>query len=65
MNYSNECCQIMKIDCDPTDSDGHRASESISDTNHLLNWNGDVDDANVTVQTHSILSELRLHEHLH
>jgi len=57
--------RIKKIDCHPTDSDQHGASESISDLHHWLNWNGDLDNPNVTVKTRSIVPGLRLSDNLH
>jgi len=38
--------QIRRIDCHPVESDEDSASETISDTEDWLNWNGDLDNPN-------------------
>jgi len=38
--------RIRRINCHPVESDKDSASESISDTNDWLNWNGDLDNPN-------------------
>jgi hypothetical protein len=38
--------QIKQIDCHPAESDEDNSPDSISDTEHWLNWNGDLDNPN-------------------
>jgi len=38
--------RIKRIDCHPAESGEDSSPESISDTEHWLNWNGDLDNPN-------------------